>query len=126
MKKHITATPQVTEYQDWTSQLPGPAVLPTYLENTPGSKSFSDQLSNAEERSSEPAEGFPLPSVAKMHCILFSAAAPSVFAALHLWPPGDANRHTIALPSSWPYAVTSADVRVRQIFAHAGDQDETL
>lgn len=75
VKRHITATPQVTEYRDWTSQLPGPAVLPTYLENISDSKSFSDQLSNAEECSSEPEEGFPFPSVVKIHCILSSPLA---------------------------------------------------
>lgn len=82
-------------------------------------------LSCSDQLSSEMAKGFPLPSVAKIHYLLFSAAVPSVFAALHLWPAEDASRHAMALPPRWLYPVTSA-VGDRQIFARMGDLGESL
>ena len=39
--------------------------------------SLFNQPSNAEDWSSEPARGFPFPSVAKIHCFLFAAVPPS-------------------------------------------------
>lgn len=85
----------------------------------------SSQPSDAEDQSSEPTKGFLLPSVTKIHHLLFSTAAPSVFAALHLWPLEDASRHMMALPPSWLYPVTSA-VGDKQIFTDTGDLGETL
>lgn len=62
-------------------------------------------MRNEENQSSEPAKGVPLPLVAKIHCLLFPAAVPSVFAALHLWPQEDASRHSKPLPlSSYIYS----------------------
>lgn len=85
----------------------------------------SSQPSDAEDRSSEPTKGFLLPWVTKIHHLLFSTAAPSVFAALHLWPPEDASRHMMALTPSWLYPLTSA-VGDKQIFTHTWDLGETL